>query len=170
MVPRIVGYFEKQTIENGQELEKWATKQKGQPKTFTCEGVMLALENGDEYGVPFFFFSDEDLKVLQPGWEAWSAADQDSQQREQEEFLVQTQADAYQHDQAMNQQIKRLELALLAVNAGVTDLWEVALSPPVGVPGRYVSVVVPARDSLQAQSTAAAKYPGYVPGPARRLN
>ena len=44
-------------------------KLRGEPRTYTCEGVVLELENGDEYGVPFFFFSEDDLKTLSPGWQ-----------------------------------------------------------------------------------------------------
>jgi hypothetical protein len=135
---------------------------------------MLELENGDEYGVPFFFFSDEDLRVLQPGWEQWksaadAAADQ-AAQREREDLYLQAQAQAYARDRQANRQIAQLELSLLATAAGVTDMWEVYMQPRRGVAGRPLSVVVPARDSRQAAAAAAAKYPNYVPGTARRLN
>jgi len=39
-----------------------------------ASGCTVELENGDQYGVPFLFFSDADLEVLRPGWERWLAA------------------------------------------------------------------------------------------------
>jgi hypothetical protein len=170
MVPKIVGYFEKAPIDDEKDLKEWAAKTRGHPRKYTCEGVLVELENGDEYGVPFFFFSEHDLKVLQPGWERWLATDQDIQKRNYEEFLLQAQAQAYSRDRAADRQIAQLELALLGTAAGVTNLWEVQLAPRPGVPGLPVTAVVPARDSRQAAAAALRQYPHYVVGPARKLN
>jgi hypothetical protein len=170
MVPKIVGHFEKAPIESEKDLQEWAVKTKGQPRKYTCEGVLVELENGDEYGVPFFFFSDHDLKVLQPGWERWLAANQDTQKRNYEELMLQAQAQAYQRDRAANQQIAQMELALLATAAGVTSLWEVQLIPRQGAAAIPRNVVVPARDSRQAAAAALRQFPNYVVGPARKLN
>ena len=74
MLPKLVAHFEKTQIDDKRGLDSWVMKLRGEPRTFTCEGVMLELENRDEYGVPFFFFSEADLKVLQPGWQRWVAA------------------------------------------------------------------------------------------------
>ena len=63
-----------------------------------------------------------------------------------------------------------MQLMLQAVQAGVVDLWEVYLEPGRGVAGQPQFVVVPARDSRQATQMALAKNPGYVAGPARRVN
>ena len=170
MLPRIVGYFEMDAIETEEQLMAWATKQKGVPKKFTCEGVMLELENGDEYAVPFFLFSADDLKLLPPGWQSWLAADTDEKKREHEQFLVRAQAAAYQRDRQANAQMQQLELGLLATAAGVTDLWQVQMVPPQGVAGRPVAVIVPARNSGQAMIAAKNMYPNYIPGIARRVN
>ena len=173
MVPKIVAHFEDQPIENEKDLMAWAIAQKGKPGSFVCEGVMLELENGDEYAVPFFFFSEEDLNVLEPGWRRWKAADDAKQQKEQkehEELLVQAQAQAYQKDRQTQQQISQMELALLATNAGITSIWEVGLYPRRGVAAQPVSVIVPARDSRQAQAAAMNQYPNYVAGPVRKLS
>ncbi|MGE0760053.1 MAG: SHD1 domain-containing protein [Pirellulaceae bacterium] len=177
IVTRIVAHFENVPLANEQELEAWVTKQKGAPRTYTCEGVVLELENGDEYGVPFFFFSDQDLQVLKPGWEQWLKADAATQEstraqeaKEREAFLLRTAAAAYQRDRAMNQQIQRMELDLLATAAGATNLWEVQLFPGPGVAGYPRAVVVPGQNSEQAKAVAMQRFPGYVPGLVARVS
>ncbi|MGE3410240.1 MAG: SHD1 domain-containing protein [Pirellulales bacterium] len=177
MVPKIVGHFEKAEIEGKKELDAWLLKQKGQPATFTCEGVLLEVESGDEYGVPFFFFAEDDLKVLEPGWKTWVAKqdeeddrDQLARDQEQQRLMLKSQAEAYQRDRQNDQQVAMMQLGLLAVGAGVTDLWEVRLFPGPQAYGPPVSVVVPADNSRIATQQALARYPGYVSGPARRVN
>ena len=170
MLPRIVAHFEKIKLEDKDDLVTWATKQRGQPRKYTVEGVMLELENGDEYTVPFIFFSEEDLRVLQPGWERWLASEENAAYRQREDFLLRAQAQAYQHDRRVDQQIAAMQLMLSAVDAGITDLWEVYLIPKAGVAALPQFVIVPARDSRQAIVQALAKNPNYVAGPARKLN
>ncbi len=170
MLPRIVAHFEDLQLDDTEELVEWAVKQKGRPKKFTIDGVVLELENGDELAVPFIFFSEEDLEVLRPGWERWLASYDDVARREREDFLLQAQARAYRQDQRIRQQIAAMQLMLSAVDAGVTDLWEVYLQPKAGVAAIPQLVVVPARDSRQAILLALEKFPAYVAGPARKLN
>jgi hypothetical protein len=55
MLPKVVANFERINQPDKRGLEAWLVRQKGQPRTFTVEGVIMELENGDEYGVPFFF-------------------------------------------------------------------------------------------------------------------
>lgn len=169
MLPRIVGYFLKRDMQTTEQLQGWMEAQHGKAKRFTVEGVILELENGDRYGVPFFFFTEEDLKLLKPGWERWQAADEDSLDRERENLYVESQAAAYQRNQRATNQIARLQLGLLATVAGVVDLWEVRLVPATGR-GWPISVVVPARDSRQATQMALAQHPGYAAGPVRKVN
>lgn len=169
MLPRIVGYFLNRDMQTTEQLQGWMEAQHGRAKRFTVEGVILELENGDRYGVPFFFFSEEDLKLLKPGWERWLAADEDSLDRERENLYIESQAAAYQRNREATNQIARLQLGLLATVAGVTDLWEVRLVPAAGR-GWPISVVVPARDSRQATQMALAQNPGYAAGPVRRVN
>ena len=71
MLQRIVAHLESIQVPNEAALDLWVRGLRGQPKTYTLEGVILELENGDEYGVPFFLFSEEDQKLLQTGWQAW---------------------------------------------------------------------------------------------------
>ncbi len=170
MLPRIVSHFEKIKLEDKNDLVTWMTKQRGQPRKFTVDGVMMELENGDEYAIPYIFFSDEDLNVLRPGWERWLASDENAGYRQREDFLLRAQAQAYQHDRRVDQQIAAMQLIMSGVEAGVTDLWEVYLYPKPGVAALPKYVVGPARDSRQAIVQALAKNPNYVAGPARRLN
>ena len=72
---RVVGYGRRDIVVQRKRGKVYA----GQPRKSTCEEVLVELENGDEHGVPFFFFSEQDLQVLRPGWERWLAADQDIQ-------------------------------------------------------------------------------------------
>jgi hypothetical protein len=166
VVLRIVSHFENTSLESKKDLEEWILKLKGTPKTYTVDGVLLELDNGDEYGVPFFLFSDEDLKVLEPGWQQWLAAHQAREKMEQaqadkenEALLLQKQAEAYQRDRETEQQLKQVELSLLAAEAGVTNIWEVELKPRGG--GYSKMVVVPGRNSDVAARSAVAKYPNY---------
>lgn len=170
MVPKIVEHFEKVKFDEEKDFKAWVAKLSGEPRRYLCEGVILELENGDEYGVPFIFFSEEDLRVLRPGWEQWLATQEDVQRRQEADFVLQAQAKAYQQDRRMNEQIAEMQLILSAVDAGVTDLWEVYLHPKPGTFARPQIVVVPGRDSRQAIAAALNRNPQYAPGPARKLN
>jgi hypothetical protein len=145
-------------------------KLRGEPRTFTCEGVLLELENGDEYGVPFFFFSADDLKILQPGWQRWLAAEKDRAKHEQESFLLQKQAQAYQQDRMIDRQIAMMQLQMQGYQAGLFDLWEVCMLPGPGVASPPLAVVVPARDSRSAAVEAVRSNPGFVVGPIRKVS
>jgi hypothetical protein len=169
MLPKLVSHFEKTQIDDKRALDSWVIRLRGEPRTFTCEGVLLELENGDEYGVPFFFFSKDDLNVLQPGWQRWLAADKDRAKQEQEAFLLQAQADAYQQDRMANQQVAMMQLQMQGYQAGLFDLWEVRLRPGRGVASPPLSVVVPARDSRSAAAEAVRRNPGFVAGPVSKV-
>lgn len=169
MVPKIVGHFENLPLDSHEEFEAWVLKQKGQARTFTCDGVVLELEDGDEYGVPFFFFAPEDMKILQPGWDRWLAAANDKAQQEQHAFLLQSQAQAYQRDRQASQQIAMMQLEMQAYGAGLFELWEVCLYPPPGTLNHPVNVVVPARDSRAAAMEALQRNPGFTVGPVARV-
>jgi hypothetical protein len=164
MLPKIISHFEKIEIDDKQGLDSWAAKLRGEPCTFTCEGVLLQLENGDVYGVPFFFFSDDDMKVLEPGWNRWLAGNKDRAKREQESFLLQSQTQAYKQDQMANRQIAMMQLQMQGYQAGLYDLWEVCLYPGRGVNASPIVVVVPGRDSRSAAAKAVQLNPGFVAG------
>jgi hypothetical protein len=164
MLPKIVSHFENIDFADNREFKSWVEKLRGEPRTYTCEGVDLELENGDEFGIPFFFFSDQDQKLLRPGWERWLAADKNRAKKEQESFLLQSQAQAYHEDQTTNQQIALMQLQMQAYQAGMFDLWEVELFPGPQVASSPLMVVVPARDSRAAAAEAVRLNPGFVAG------
>ena len=168
MIPKIVAHFENIRPDN---LEAWLVRQKGQPRTFTVEGVILELENGDEYAVPFFFFSEKDLALLKPGWNRWLEAhtNEDYVQRDDEAFLLQSLASAAHRDREVDRQIALMQLNMQAALVGLTSFWEVTLYPSRGNFGPPLWVVIPARDSLQATRNALQQKPGYVAGPVRRV-
>jgi hypothetical protein len=159
---KIVAHFDKVPIDGATGLEEWALKQKGEPRTFTWDGVTLELENGEEYPIPFFLFTGEEMNVLRPGWERWLAAEKDNAQREHESLLAQSQAQAYQQDRRASRQIAVMQLEMQAYGAGLFDLWEVRLLPAPGVPRQPLLVVVPARDSQSAVAEALRRNPGFV--------
>jgi hypothetical protein len=169
MLPRIVSHFEGIVIEDQRGLDAWLLKLRGQPRTFTCEGVILELENGDEYGVPFFLFSNDDRKVLEPGWQRWLSQEKDRNKQQHESFLLQAQTEAYQQDRRVNQQLAVLQLQMQAYQAGLFDLWEVRLFPGPGVASPPLLVVVPARDSRSAAVEAVRRNPGFAPGAVSRV-
>lgn len=169
-LPRIVAHFEQIDLPDQKAFEAWVLTLRGAPRTFTFEGVVLELENGDEYSVPFFFFSDEDRKAVQAGWERWLAAEKDRVKQEQETFLLQSQAQAYQQDRKIDREIAMMQLQLQAYQAGIFDLWEVRLFPQRGTAGPPLCVVVPGRDSRSAVAQALQLNPGYSAGPVSRVS
>jgi hypothetical protein len=169
MLPKIVSFFERTDIKDERELQSWIMRLRGESRTFACEGVLLELDNGDEYGVPFFLFSKDDQNVLKPGWERWLASQQDRAGRDQESMLVRTQAQAYQQDAMANQQIAMMQLQMEGYEAGLFDLWEVRLYPGRGVVSPPLTVVVPGRDSRSATAEALRRNPGFVAGPVAKV-
>jgi hypothetical protein len=177
MVPKIVAQFERINRPDKDGLEAWLVRQKGLPRTFTLDGVIMEFENGDEYVIPFFFFSNEELQVLQPGWERWLTAHQGKKYDEQDNqaFLLQSAAAARQENEQLRRQIAMMQLnverlqTLQAVEAGLTSLWEVTLYPAAGNAGPPLWVVVPGRNSAEASNLALSQNAGYVAAGARKV-
>jgi hypothetical protein len=170
IVPQLVAHFEGNRVSDKRTLEAWLTRKRGAPVTYNAEGVLLALENGDEYAIPFFLFSDEDQALLKPGWDDWLAMREDYGKQQSMAGELQALAAARQHDAQVTQQIAKLQLLTTAVAAGVTGLWEVTLFPGPGVAGPPLWVVAPGRDSLTATNFALSNNPGYIAGPVRRVS
>ncbi|NLX97174.1 MAG: hypothetical protein GXY83_13450 [Rhodopirellula sp.] len=166
ILPQIINHFEGTTLSDARSLNEWVVRQRGETRRYTLEGVRFELENGDLYGIPFFFFSEDDLKVLKSGWEAWLAAANANNQMELERqnFLLQSHAWAYQQDRMVSQQIAMWQAA-----QDWLDLWEVQMLPRPGVAGGPRSVVVPARNSMAAKQAAAVQNPQYAPGAVRKI-
>jgi hypothetical protein len=169
MLPRIVNHFERINPVDRSGLESWAVRQRGRPRTLQLDGVVLELENGDEYAIPFFLFAPDDRQLLESGWNEWLAARDDFESLERQTFLLQSLAAARQHDAQVRREIAMMQLKLQAVEAGVTSLWEVTLYPVAGNRNPPQWVVVPGRDSLQATNNALAQNPGFIAGPVRRI-
>lgn len=167
-------YLENREFEGQGDLNRWLMTLRGQAKTYPLEGVLLELESGDRLPVPLVLFSEENRKLLEPGWQAWKASEEDNSRRERESFLVQQEALQYQmqqrQQQAQYQQMEMLKLNLLGAAVGVTDIWEVGLIPRPGVYGRPTSVVVSAPNSAAASQIALRQYPGYVIGAIRKAS
>lgn len=168
VILRVLTKLENVQLDSQKDLEKWAEKLGGEPKTYPLEGVLLQLESGDEIGLPFFVFSEEDQQVLEPGWKLWleqnkQAEDDDSySQSDRESFLMRSAAMAYQQDRIAKRQVEIMKLNLLGAAAGVTEIWQVYLRPGPGRVGRPLTVMVPGRDSRAATQLAMRQYPGYI--------
>jgi hypothetical protein len=172
MVPAIVAHVEKLPRADRRGLQNWLTQQGGQPRTFKIDGVILETENGDEYGIPFFLFSDEDLAVLRPSWDESLAAGRGKNFAAQEDhaFWLQSLAAARSRDAQVQREVAMMQLKLQAVDVGLTSLWEVTLFPTAGNGSPPLWVVVPGRDSRQATETALQRNPGFAAGPVRRVS
>ncbi len=171
LIPSFVAHFEELPRVDRRSFDAWLLRQRGQPRTFRLEGVVLETENGDEYALPFFLFSEDDLKVLMPGWDEWLVVHgTDGYDAQQDNaFLLQSLAAARHRDQLVQREVAMMQLKLQAVQAGLTSLWEVTLYPAAGQGGPPLWVVMPGRDSRQAAAAALKENPGYVAGPIRRV-
>lgn len=168
VVPLIAAHFTNREITDRAGLFDWLKRRRGEPITFTVEGVQLELENGDLYAVPFFLFSDQALAVLKPGWQEWAAENATFAQQQETELRLQTTARSFSEGQAETNQLLKMQLQLQALQAGL--LWEVMLYPAQGTGGWPLHVVVSGRDSRQAGLNALANNPGYVLGPIARVS
>ncbi len=170
LLPKVIQHFEEVEIPDNAALQNWVRSLRGGPRTFHVEGVILEMENGDEYAIPFFVFSEQDRKVLKSGWSSWLAIQDDNQQRADHAFRLEASAAAYLRNQEMKRQIAQTNLNLQAIRAGLTSAWEVTLHPVRGNPSSPRWVVVPGRNSAQATATALQNNPGFVAGPVRRIS
>ncbi len=174
MLRRVVETLEGVEVADDAALERWVRSLRGQPRTYTLEGVVMELENGDEYGVPFFLLSERDQQVLKAGYDEW-LADKEKDEAEtamqmEHSLRLQSQAAAYQQDQAMQQQIAMMRFNMEAIRTGLTSAWEVTLYPGPGTPGPPLWVVMMGRNSEVATMNALMQYPGYVRGPVRKIS
>ncbi len=177
MIPRIVAEFDDESVKSEQDLRLWGRKLRGKEKSFTVDGVMMQLSNGDEIAVPLFMFSEPEQRVLKEGWQTWKAESTQEEEKARESLLAQASAAEYQRDRAneaaeakIDRQIQLMQLGMMAVNSGMTNVWQVQMLPRPGVQARPMVVVIPAGNSGQASSMAAQKYPGFVPGAIRQMN
>jgi len=172
LIPQIVSHEKKLSLADGRALRRWLVDQGDEPQEFRVQGVVIEDEKGDEFAVPFFLFSDVDLKLLQPGWDEWLAArgKRDYESEDDQGFFLRSLAAARQQDAELQREIALMQLTMQTIQAGVTSLWEVTLYPAAGQGGPPLWVVVTGRDSNQATFAALEKNPGYVAGPVRRVS
>lgn len=168
IVPLIAAHFTERDITDRAGLFDWLRRRRGEPITFTVEGVQMELGDGSLYGVPFFLFSDQALAVLKPGWDEWAAKNATFAQQQESELRLQTTAQSFHEGQEQTNQLLKMQLQLQAYQAGL--LWEVTLYPEAGTLGWPLFVVVPGRDSRQAGWNALANNPGYTLGPIARMS
>ncbi len=170
LVPKVVEHFEEIELPDRRALNNWLLTLKGEPRTFLIEGVILEVEDGDEYAIPFFVFSESDRKILGAGWEGWLAVRQDYEQRDDHAFRLEALAATFHQNQLIDRQIALINLNLQAIQAGLTSAWEVTLYPVRGNPSPPRWVVMPGRNSAQAIAAALQNNPGFVAGPVRRVS
>jgi hypothetical protein len=171
MIPKIVAEYDDKQVTTVEDLSLWGRKLRGKEKTFAVDGVLMRLENAEEVAVPLFLFSSEERSILEQGWQKWAAETTKEDEKRREEFLAQAAANEYQQQRdAANQRIQMMQLEMLAVNAGIAQIWEVLLVPQPGVAARPMSVMVPAQDSQIARMLAQQRYQGFVAGAVRQVS
>jgi hypothetical protein len=172
LIPQIVSHEKKLSLADGRALRRWLIDQGDEPQVFHVQGVVIEDDKGDEFAVPFFLFSEADLKLLQPSWDEWLAAHgkRDYESEDDQGFFLRSLAAARQQDAELQREIALMQLTMQTVQAGVTSLWEVTLYPKPGNGAPPLWVVVTGRDSNQATIAALEKNPGYFAGPVRRVS
>ncbi|NLE62038.1 MAG: hypothetical protein GX616_27085 [Planctomycetes bacterium] len=170
LLPEVIEHFDGVQIPDDGALRQWLLSLGGRPRTFLIEGVILEWENGDEYAIPFFVFSEQDRAWLMQGWAEWLAVQRDHEERADLSFRLQAHAAARLKNQQLSHQIALMNLNLQAIQAGLTSAWEVTLHPVMGNPRPPRWVVVLGRDSREATFAALQQNPGYTAGPVRRIS
>lgn len=172
LVPQIVAHYEKLPAADGRALRAWLIAHGDKPHVFNVQGVVVEDASGDEFAVPFFLFSDADLKLLQPSWDEWLDANSKMDYETEDDlgFLLRSFVAAREQDQEVNREIALMQLNMQAIEAGVTTLWEVTLYPVVGNPRPPLWVTATGRNNIEATNAALKANPGYVAGPVRRIS
>lgn len=152
------------------DLQAWIDRQAGKPVVLRVQGVLLEQSDGEEYLVPFSLFADADAKLLRAGWDEWMGAPQGDSSRSDEAFRLQSTAAAIHSQQQLANEIAQANMAFNAVNAGLFSYWEVTMYPQPGNPSTPGWVVVAGRNSEDAKRNAMMQYPGFVPGPIRKVS
>lgn len=72
---RVIEIVESTPMPNKQALENWVRTstifQGGKSENYNLEGVVFALEDGEQYAVPFYLFAKKEQELLKSGWNAW---------------------------------------------------------------------------------------------------
>ncbi|WP_161604748.1 SHD1 domain-containing protein [Roseiconus nitratireducens] len=169
IVRQTVGQIEDVPNMDAASFDAWVLKQRGQPRTFSVEGVVMELQDGNEYVIPFVLFDPSELRLLRGGWDEWLEAHQDYESRDDESFRLQATAAAMHRQQELSNEIAMAQYNLNLIRSGITSLWEVTLYPARGNPASPRWVQVTGRDSRAATATALQQNPGFVSGPVRKI-
>lgn len=185
IIPQLVARAEKIDLSKKFHTETWKKKLKTAPKKYQAEGVMLEVENGDLYTIPLFMFTGRDRRILEPGLDSWIKSHPDAHvERDVHSLNMRARALVNKGQKSKRsgnttsasgsgsssesrikkkpdaeeelRRVARLQLQLQAYDAGLFDLWEVTLRAPNG---EWRSVIVPGRNSAQAQRNAQAEFP-----------
>lgn len=72
---RVIETAESVPMPNKQALENWVSTSAifkgGKSENYNLEGVVLELQDGESYAVPFNLFAEKEQKLLKSGWDAW---------------------------------------------------------------------------------------------------
>jgi len=171
ILPNVVAAIDSKPITSVGELEEHLAEFGAGPFRYTVLGVQLDLKDWGTITIPLSLLTIDQAKEIQPGFERWQAAQQkdvSDVDRQDSESLERLALESRQrHRQRYRQryqtavqtrQFRLLELNLLAVNAGVTDVWYVAIHP-INRYGYGRTVLVNAPNSLVASQRVAWKYP-----------
>ena len=186
IIPLLVAKTEK--VDISKHPNSWKKELRGATKKYQAEGVMLEVENGDLYTIPLFMFTQQDRRILEPGLDSWAKSHPDAHvERDIHSLNLRARAlankgqkskkgrntsptggsttratsgsDTRSKEETEKEELRRvarLQLQLQAYDAGLFALWEVTLQAPNG---EWRTVVVPGRNSAQAQQNARAEYP-----------
>jgi hypothetical protein len=171
ILPNVVAAIDSKPITSVGELEEHLAEFGAGPFRYTVSGVQLDLKDWGTITIPLSLLTIDQAKEIQPLLDRWQAAQQEdvsdvdrqdtesferlaleSRQRHRERYLQRYQT------AVQTRQFRLLELGLLAVNAGVTDVWAVAVYP-INRYGYGRTVLVTAPNSLVARRRVALKYP-----------
>lgn len=138
------------------------------------EGVQLKLVSGEVITVPPALLTEEDAKLVTPSFQRWKAAQQSTvtddvrEEVDRRERLMMDSYASYRGGVAEPpRKLTMLQMQLEAADAGVTDMWEVALYPPNA--HEYPrTVIVAGENSRIARIRAKRDFPDWRVGPVRK--
>ncbi len=176
VLPTVVGTVDKTPLKDVNELEKHLAKLGGGPFEYIVDGIQINLQGGGSITIPPEILEPNYSALVRPGFDRWLASRAEDVSAEdryatdsRERLMLDSYAQLQSNEAIRQRQFRQLELGYLSVASGITSAWEVTLLPNTAY-GYPFSVVVNARDSLQAEQFALQNYPGWQIGPTRKLS
>ena len=176
ILPAIVSRSEAKPVHDVEEIEAILIDKRGGPISYEVKGVQLELNDGHLLTIPIDLLAERDAKQVAAGFARWEALHASQLSEEEKTAMSQLERLSLEGLQRSGAQpnpaaadTRLIELDLLAATAGVTDIWQVSVTPniPYAFPR---SVVVAAENSRIAQQIVAQAYPTWVIGPTRKLS